>query len=327
MILSKFKSLVVTFAISLLFLSTLLLSSLFLPSDLAVSKNLIIPKDSTILRITKILEEEGIIKSAKLFYPVSLGYSWLYKLRSGEYALPAFATPIQVLSIISAGKSVVHKLVIAEGTTVAEIISKLKSESLLEGDLDEFIEEGSLMPSTYFFYYGDKRNALIKQMKNLMSQNVKAVFSLIHQGSTIKTPNELATLASIVEKEAKLDSERPKIAAVFLNRLKKGMRLQADPTTAYAVTEGKVKLDRSLTKKDLAIKSPYNTYIVSGLPPTPICCPGLKSLLSVANPEDTDDLYFVVDGYGGHNFSKNLTEHSRNVKNYKTLQKTNSEHR
>jgi UPF0755 protein len=173
------------------------------------------------------------------------------------------------------------------------------------------------MPSTYFYSYGDQKERLIEQMRKAMTLALDEVTAKLSADSPLKSRLDVLILASIVEKETGLDSERTTIAGVFINRLKKGMKLQADPTSIYAITEGKFKLARPLTKKDLAIISPYNTYYTSGLPPGPIACPGVKSLNAVVTPAKTNALYFVVNGKGGHNFSSNLMDHNENVLKYR----------
>lgn len=204
-----------------------------------------------------------------------------------------------------------------EGTVVQEVVKKINEETCLVGEIKGIIPEGFLMPSTYFFSYGDQKERIINQMRNLMSNNLDKVMINLSPDSPLKTRLDILTLASIVEKEAGSDAEKPIIAAVFLNRLKKNMKLQADPTTIYALTEGKFKLARALTKKDLLQELPYNTYYIKGLPPGPISCPSLKSLEAVVKPAKTDALFFVVDGKGGHNFSNNLNDHNRFVEMYR----------
>jgi UPF0755 protein len=208
---------------------------------------------------------------------------------------------------------------------VSEILEKINTEPVLMGEIKGTIPEGYLMPSTYFFSYGDQRENLVSQMRVNMSAVLDEVMLRLSPDSPLKTRIDVLTLASIVEKEATLDVERPIIASVFINRLKKGMKLQADPTTIYAVTEGKFKLDRPLTRQDLALASSYNTYYAKGLPPTPISCPGRKSLEAVVMPAKTDYLYFVVNGKGGHHFSKSLEEHNSHVANYRNAVNKKSE--
>lgn len=208
-------------------------------------------------------------------------------------------------------------MIIPEGITVSEIISKINGEERLVGEIIGTIPEGFLMPSTYFYSYGDQKEQIISKMRTLMSLELDKVMTRLLPNSPLKNRLDVLTLASIVEKEATLDEEKPIIAAVFINRLKKNMRLQACPTTIYAITRGQYKLTRNLTKKDLTIKSPYNTYYTPNLPPGPISCPGVKSLEAVVNPAKVNFLYFVSNGKLGHYFSSNYDDHIRYVGTYR----------
>ena len=173
------------------------------------------------------------------------------------------------------------------------------------------------MPSTYFYTYGDLREKIIDEMRNGMSRALDAVMLKLKEDSPLKTRRDVLIFASIVEREAGNEKERPLIAGVFINRLKRGMKLQADPTVIYAVTEGKYKLNRALTRTDLQIDSKYNTYKVEGLPPGPIACPGVASLEASVLPAKINALYFVVDGTGGHSFSSTLEEHNMYVQKFR----------
>jgi UPF0755 protein len=282
------------------------------------AQTIVIERGKSTHQISNMLAEAGVIKYPSLFNFVAKVSGLLgYHLRSGEYAFMASVTPLQVLRIIVSGQSVVHKFTVVEGATVNEIIASIKKEPLLIGELDDNITEGFLMPATYFFSFGDSKQKLLSQMKRNMSDALDELMPQLTQDSPLKDRIAVLTMASIVEKEAYLESEKSHIAAVFLNRLKIGMKLQADPTTIYAITLGKYKLSRPLSRADLRMKSPYNTYYVLGLPPSPIACPSRSSIEAVVKPMKSDDLYFVVNGLGGHNFSKTLQAHNDNVANYK----------
>lgn len=295
--------------------TTFLVGYLHFPGPLQEKKILIIPKGTSKGQISKMLARSNIIYFPWLFKRISK----FYLLKSGEYQFTHNISPKQILEKLVSGKSMIHRMLIYEGSTVAQIIGMLDAEDRLFGKIVEPIPEGYLMPSTYFYSYGDTVESLVNQMRDNMSLALDDAMKLLPPNSPIKTRKDLLILASIIEKEAGYDAEKPKIAAVFLNRLKIGMKLQADPTVIYAITEGKEKLNRLLTRKDLAINSPYNTYQVYGLPPGAISCPGKKSIFAVVNPANIDALYFVVDGKGGHNFARTLKEHNENIRKYKNM--------
>lgn len=312
----------VTFVSTVIILFSLLTSYLFSPGPLAQETVVIIPKSST-KKISLILQEKNIIQypyifewSCKIFH-----YFGYISLKSGEYKFTTKITPLQIIDILNSGKSILHKLTIPEGYTVQQILDILDNNNLLVGEINSIVPEGYLMPSTYYYSYGDQKEIILDIMRSKMSASLDILMPKLSSSSPIKTRKELLILASIIEKEAGSNEEKPTIAAVFINRLKKKMKLQADPTTSYAITQGKYILPRSLTKKDLAIESEYNTYYVPALPSGAISCPGTKSLEAVVFPAEVDYLYFVVDGNGGHNFSSNLQDHNKNVAAYRMRQK------
>ncbi len=290
---------------------------IFVPGNLAQTKTIIIEPKLSINQIVTKLYSNRVIKYPEIFKIIAKIYSIKNPLKSGEYIFTHNISPLQTLRVLASGKSVIHKITVPEGTVVQEVVKKINAEKRLIGEIKEIIPEGYLMPSTYFFSYGDQKERIIDQMRNLMSNNLDKVMMNLSPDSPLKTRLDILTLASIIEKEAGSDAEKPIIAAVFLNRLKKNMKLQADPTTIYALTEGKFKRARPLTRKDLLQELPYNTYYTKGLPPGPISCPSLKSLEAVVKPTKTDALFFVGDGKGGHNFSNNINDHKRFVKMYR----------
>ncbi|MCC2647113.1 MAG: Aminodeoxychorismate lyase [Rickettsiaceae bacterium] len=280
---------------------------------------LIIERGLSKREIVEKLYEHDIIRFPNVLHMVTKFYGLKYKIKSGEYLFTAQITPYQVLEILTNGKSIVRKFVVPEGFTVRQIFDRLYEETRLVGEIHENITEGFLLPETYFFSYSDQRQMLVEQMKKDMSKLLDELMIFLDPLSPLKTRLDVLKLASIVERETNLDIEKPRVAAVYINRLKKGMKLQADPTTIYAITLGKTALGRQLVRSDLFMESPYNTYMVYGLPPTPIACPGRKAIEAAIKPAKTNEIFFVANGRGGHNFSTNAKDHINNVNNYRKI--------
>ena len=215
---------------------------------------------------------------------------------------------------------IVRSLTIPEGKALVEIKKIVDENPYLSGEITLNLKEGEILPETYHFTRGEPRNSILEKARQAMKKELAAAFAGRDEKLPIKNEQELLTLASIVEKETGVTSERAKVASVFVNRLNLGMKLQTDPTVIYAVTNGEMNLGRPLYKKDLAYDSPYNTYVYEGLPPAPICSPGREALQAAAHPATTKYLYFVADGItGGHRFAKSLKEHNDNVIRYRRL--------
>jgi UPF0755 protein len=221
-----------------------------------------------------------------------------------------------VARILSEGKSIVHKITIPEGLTNHQIIEVIKADKVLAGNTPLLPSEGVLLPATYNFFKGTTRTELIQRMQKSQIELMKILWPKHANGLPFLTPKEALILASIVEKETNLNTERPKVAAVFINRLRIPMRLQSDPTIIYGITSGIASLGRPIRRSEIDVHTPYNTYKIDGLPPTPICNPGQASIEAVLNPSLTKDLYFVADGTGGHIFASSLTDHEHNVENW-----------
>ena len=273
-----------------------------------------IPSGSSLGAIVEQLHREDVIESPVLF---RLGVMFLgtqRNLQAGEFQIPARASLSQIAGILSRGRSVAYKVTVPEGTTSWEVVQILRSNPDLTGEIISVPEEGSLLPETYHFERGDKRTDVLERMMKASGDKLDSLWRQRNLNVPLDTPYEALILASIVEKETALEHERPVVAAVFLNRLEKGMRLQADPTVIYGLTLGKEPLGRPLRRSELKQDTPYNSYRRSGLPPTPICNPGAASLEAVLNPIESNFLYFVADGKGGHRFAATLAEHRRNVK-------------
>ena len=267
------------------------------------------------------LQDAGIVNSAAIFTAAAYVNGTLGgHLKAGEYEFPAKASIDQVLSIISSGRAVTYKVTIPEGWTTQMAVARIEENDVLTGDVSSVPVEGAIMPETYVFRRGLTRQKMLDDMQAAQSKLLDEAWNGRAANSTLKSKEEAVILASIVEKETAIPEERPLIASVFLNRLKQGIRLQSDPTTIYGLVGGKGKLDRGLTRDDLASDTAYNTYKIDGLPPGPIANPGKASLVAVLNPPDTGYLYFVADGTGGHAFAKTLDEHNANVAKWRALE-------
>jgi len=277
---------------------------------------LVVPKGASVGMVSRLLADNNMISSRQIFaLGVRLGGAQA-DLKAGEYTISQGATMAQILSMLQRGDTVSRRLSIPEGLSVKQIIARLVDVPSLTGDVTLVPDEGSLLPETYYYSLKDTRQEIVDRMQASMRVSLSRLWADRQPDLPLATPQEAVILASIVEKETSLDRERAHIAGVFINRLNKGMKLQSDPTIIYGITGGEP-LGRGLRRSELRDKTPYNTYYITGLPPTPISNPGLASLEAVLNPLKTEDLFFVADGTGGHAFAATNREHEKNVRNWR----------
>jgi UPF0755 protein len=291
------------------------------PGPLAEDKVVMIEREDDAAGIADQLERAGVINSAFWFNILTVLDGNRGALKRGEYAFKAGMSMNDIENDLIAHRVVRYKLTIPEGLTSEQIVDRLREDPVLTGEIREPPHEGSLMPDTYYFERGDTRLSILSRMAKAQTKTVDEIWKARAPDLPIKSPWELVTLASIVEKETGKTEERPRVAGVFINRLDKHMRLGSDPTIVYGLVMGKGTLGRSITRADLNQPTPYNTYIIDGLPPGPICNPGKAALEAVAKPARTKDLYFVADGTGGHAFAETLDQHQKNVAHWRQIEK------
>src|SRR5215831_425206 len=297
------------------------------PGPLAATRTIVIPAHTSLAGVASLLEQQGVIRHIRAFEIAATLSGNGSTLHSGEYEFPAGASMLRAIGIIRSGKVVQHRLTVPEGLTSPEVLALLRAAPALDGDPRPPAAEGNLLPDTYFYEYGELRQGMVERMERAMSHALAKAWAERRPDLPLTTAEQLVTLASLVEKEASREDEQARIAAVFVNRLRLGMPLQSDPTVIYALSgRGSTRLDRRLSRSDLATVSPYNTYLTKGLPPGPIDNPGLSALRAAAKPAFTDELYFVADGAGGHIFATTLAEHSRNVSQYRHGAAAETEH-
>ena len=290
------------------------------PGPLAQDKVVNIPRGLGIRDISALLEREGVIDQPWVFVGGVTVLKARGELKHGEYQFTRHASLADVVDTIIDGKVVQHAVTIAEGLTSEQIVARLLENDVLEGQIKEVPREGTLLPETYRFTRGMTREQLIQRMQRDDKRVLQEVWEHRMSDLPLKSPEQLVTLASIVEKETGRADERSRVASVFINRLKSKMKLQSDPTIIYGLVGGKGALGRPIMKSEIEQKTPYNTYVVDGLPPGPIANPGRASLEAAANPARTKDLYFVADGTGGHVFAENYEQHQKNVAKLRALE-------
>jgi UPF0755 protein len=291
------------------------------PGPLAKETNVRISKGAGVDAIARELADAGVIRRPWLFIAGARVTGRARQLKAGEFAFPANVSPEGALEIIVRGKTVARKLTIPEGVTSREAVRRVRDAEGLTGLIDSIPPEGSLLPETYQYRWGDTRRALLDRMQTAMNGRLAELWPNRESGLPIDSKHEAVTLASIVEKETAVPDERALVAGVFINRLERGMRLQSDPTVRYAARRKGQDVSGPITQAQLDIDDPYNTYTHGGLPPGPIANPGMESIRAVLHPAETDYLYFVADGSGGHAFAETLDEHNANVAEWRKHQR------
>jgi len=283
------------------------------PGPLEADKVVNIPPKLGTRDIADLLVKEGVIDHPWTFVMSAVLAKTHDELKFGEYQFTKQASLHDVINTLIDGKVVQHQMSFPEGLTSEQIVQRLMEADILSGNIREIPKEGSLLPESYRFTRGTQREQVLQRMKQARQNVVEEVWQRRSQDLPLRTPEELVTLASIVEKETGRADERTRVAAVFVNRLKQHMKLQSDPTIIYGIVGGKGSLGRSILKSEIEQPTAYNTYVIQGLPPGPIANPGRAALEAVANPARTKELYFVADGTGGHTFSETLDQHQRAV--------------
>ncbi|MEM9704834.1 MAG: endolytic transglycosylase MltG [Pseudomonadota bacterium] len=290
------------------------------PGPLTEDAVVMLKPGMSVAAIADRLAERGAIRHPRLFRALVRIRGAQAALKAGEYELQAGASLQEIVDQLIDGKSILHFFTAAEGLTTSQIIGLLNDDAILTGDVTLMPNEGELLPETYALTRGESRNQMVQRMVKAQRAALDELWPKRATELPFSTREQAVILASIVEKETGLAEERPRIAAVFVNRLKRGMRLESDPTVIYGLTAGEP-LGRGLRASELRSETPYNTYVIRGLPPTPIANPGRDAIAAVLNPAETNEIFFVADGTGGHAFAETLAEHNRNVAKWRRVER------
>ena len=314
------KPAIVPLVLMVLLFLAVVFGMVFIAGPHGEDKRVILKRGASLQSVAATLVEAGTLRSGLMFrlYVRLKGQAGV--LKAGEFDLPARANMPSLLQVLVRGEVVLHPITFAEGLTSRQIILQLRRQDVLDGSV-EIPAEGSLLPETYNVPRGMSRAALVRQMQQAQKRAMDELWPKRQKGLPVKTEREALILASIVERETGVAEERPLVAAVFTNRLRKKMRLQSDPTIIYGIVGGQGNLGRPIRRSEIRRKTPYNTYRINGLPPTPIANPGRASIAAVLNPADSEALFFVADGTGGHVFAKTLAEHNKNVRRWRQIEK------
>jgi len=304
------------------------LNRFYSASDIEQPAQFLVEKGSGLGLVAERLESQGLISNRMIFQAGGVAMKKQGQLQQGMFEIPAHASMADILELFTEGKPIPFGVSVPEGFTSWQVAERVKNAAQLTGELTAVPPEGSLLPDTYNYVPGDTRQSVVDRMLDAQKKALAEIWANRDPDLPLKTPEELVTLASVVEKETGLASERPLVAAVFVNRLKKHMRLQSDPTTIYGLTNGEGPLGRGLKKSEIEAKTPYNTYQIDGLPAGPIANPGIESMKAVANPAKSDALYFVAAGPSpsdGHLFAATYAEHRKNVAKYREIERQQSQ--
>ncbi|MHA1544182.1 MAG: endolytic transglycosylase MltG [Alphaproteobacteria bacterium] len=283
----------------------------------------LIPKGASLKSVTSLLASEGVIEFPSTFYWTARVSGAATDIRAGEFMVPGGASQAEVLKILREGEAILHKITFPEGLSSKQMVDLLNANLVLVGEVSAVPPEGRLLPETYLFPRGTEKEEILVEMRANQTELLAELYAKYESSIPFDTPLEVIVLASIVEEETAIPEERPLIAAVFLNRLQKRMRLQSDPTVIYGLTGG-YPLGRPIRQSELDGDTPYNTYVHYGLPLGPISNPGKAAIEAVLNPAPSNALYFVADGSGGHVFADTLEEHNENVKKWRKFQRESS---
>ncbi len=297
------------------------------PGPLESDRVVVVPRNTGTTQIADILRREGVIDKPLLFQVATVINRQRGQLKAGEFLFRANTSISEAINILSEGRSILHSVTIPEGRTSHQIVQLLRQNEILSGEIEEVPPEGSLLPDTYKFERGMTRQQIIDTMTQAQRATLQRIWERRNPEIPLETPEELVILASIVEKETGRADERPRVAGVFINRLRQNMRLQSDPTIVYGLVGGEGTLGRGIRRSEITMPTDYNTYVIDGLPPGPIANPGRAAMEAVANPSRTRDLFFVADGTGGHAFSETYDQHRRHVARWRQIEQSRGEAR
>jgi UPF0755 protein len=298
----------------------------FAPGPLTEIRTVVVPKNAGTADIYDLLVKNGVVRDEPflMWNAFQIGktlFSGATVLKAGEWEFQPGMSMADIVRHLDSGRPVVHRITFPEGWSSEQIVARLNADPLLTGKVAAVPDEGTVLPNTYQYALGDTRAKVVDEMRKAQERELKAIWDKRQEGLPLATMRDLVILASIVEKETGKPEERARVAAVFINRLKRNMKLQTDPTIIYGLYKGAAWTEpRTLTKSEMAAANPYNTYVINGLPPGPIANPGRAALEAAANPLKTDELYFVADGTGGHAFAATLAEHNKNVAALRALE-------